>query len=191
MPIEHELKFVLDPKNETQYRKKLLTNPGVTHYQMRQGYLEGNCRIRERVALDAMGIAQCGEYFFTYKSKVSGEQVEIETDIDQRDFDRLWSKVVKVVTKERIVVPHGDDYWEIDFFSAANHTGSYLIMAEVELEPGVMTVELPPFIKDQVLHAVQYGDKRFNSKQLSKPYTAMQLLEELRNGKFQPAQNYS
>jgi CYTH domain-containing protein len=184
MPIEHELKFVLDPKNEDSYINRLGEFHGVTHYRMIQGYLDGNVRVRKREPVGCQPNLHA-EHFFTYKTKVNGEQVEIETHIDPRDYDRLWSKVDRILMKERVAVPSTDgNIWEIDFFKAENHNGSYFIMAEVELEQGEMNPGIPDFIEECLIHRVELGDKRFNSKNLTKPYTALELLDKIKNGKL-------
>lgn len=190
MPIENERKYVLDVEQDERAARKFLASlqdlPGTKVYEFNQGYLEGSCRIRQSMP---WSVDEQTVNYFTYKTKVNGEQVEIETQISEVDFDLLWLKVSKIVTKIRVVVPTlNGDVWEVDFFRMANRKGFYLVMAEVELPQGVEKPNLlPAFIQSNLLHEVTFGDKRFNSKNLTKPAVVAELLEQIRNGKLQPA----
>lgn len=173
MPVENERKYVLEPTYPDKFFNAVQHITGAKAYEYKQGYLSDSCRIRS--------IEPTGEYLFTFKTKVNGELIEIENAISEEDFRKLWTQVTKVITKTRVKVPHGEYTWEVDFFRKPNKEKFYLIMAEVELPAGVMNPkELPSFITDNLLHEVEYGDKRFNNKQLSKPSQVKLILDKIR-----------
>ncbi len=181
MPIENERKFVLDHANPQKFQNKLKALPGATSYEFQQGYLDGTARIR-RIVDQATGETH---NVFTYKTKVNKDLIEIETEISDDDFNALWIKVDKVITKIRVKVPETDHLWEVDFFTAANQDGYYLIMAEVELDPTAeMPNTVPSYIDNNLVHLVAVDDKRFGNRQLTRPVTVKKLVEELKNGKL-------
>jgi CYTH domain-containing protein len=179
--IENERKYVLSDNDPKRLFNQLLNYPGATYSDIDQGYLpENGCRIRRSVDRSITGHTKCE---FTYKKRINGQQVEIETIISYDDFSRLWTQVGKIITKWRVVIPTYADTWEVDFFRAANTDKPYLVMAEVELPEGKVGPDsLPDFISNNLLHAVEYGDKRFDSKELSKPLLVAGLIEKIKNG---------
>lgn len=187
MPVENERKYILGHAAPKEFFSQLLRMPGAEFLDMRQGYLDGDGRIRQTVYRTS-GKATANH--FTYKTRVNKRQIEIETPISTEDFDALWTKVQRIVVKRRVVVPtYSGDTWEVDFFMQTTTDIPYLIMAEVELPDGKVGPDLlPAFVSSNLLHAVEYGDKRFNSKELSKPSTVEGLLKLIRNAKLPPAQ---
>lgn len=184
MAIENELKFVLDPKNQVSYFTNLLNLDGAKVYNLQQGYLDTSSRVRK--VENSTDLKRTN--FFTYKTAVNKQLVEIETEISDSDFDKLWTKVNKVIIKKRVVVPLSDHTWEIDFFQTANKPDYYLVMAEVEMSEFATAPEsIPNFISSYLLHAVDKSDMRFNSISLNRPDAVAKLLQELRNVKHQSA----
>lgn len=180
MPIEKEIKYVLDPQKPSGYMKKLRALEGVQSLEMSQGYLEGNSRIRKSLDMDTGARVN----HFTYKQTVNGQTVEVECEISDHDYDLLWTKVVKIITKNRIKVPVGEYIWEVDFFTADKLDGYYLVMAEVEFpaeHDGPSSI--PDFITERLVYEVPDEDKRFTNRRLAHPGTIMQLVQELKNGK--------
>lgn len=179
--IENERKYVLDIKNEKAYRHEISHMAGAVSYEIKQGYLESNSRIRASTNLQD-GFT---DYFFTYKLRVNGKLVEIETRITKADFDLLWLRVDPIITKVRVKVPFQNRVWEVDFFKRADEPDCYLIMAEVELPEDMLEPEVvPDFIKEHQLHLVEINDKRFNNKQLTRPKTVRQLVKDIKDGKL-------
>lgn len=183
IPIENERKYVLDPKDQNAYFNSLLQQPKAEWIAMRQGYLDGNSRIRQ----SHNRMTDVVRNAFTYKTKVNKEQIEIETDISSDDFNSLWTKVGKIIVKHRVVVPTVHGTWEVDFFRASNQKNFYLVMAEVELlRSQEKPILLPQFISANLLLEVEKHDKRFASKNLGRPASVATLLENIRNGQLQP-----
>lgn len=174
--IENELKYVLQVKDANAFKKSLLGMANASSKTIMQGYLDKNTRIRKTT--DAEGES----YLFTYKLLVNKKLVEIEKTIEESDFKLLWTRVGGVITKTRVVVPHGDLTWEVDFFVAlANkQIGTYLVMAEVEMpEDQEEPDSIPRFITDNLMYAVPRHDLRFVNEQLTNYNKVKLLLEEL------------
>lgn len=183
MPVENERKFVLKftgaEANKFENVVKHLSK--AKEFEFRQGYLNENTRIREIVPISD-GPA---EYLFTYKMKVNGKLIEIETDISEHDFNYLWVKVQTVINKNRIKVPVNGVIWEVDFIKdPSDANNSYLVMAEVELPDGVDAPDfIPDFVSQNLLYAVPIDDRRFDNTRLSSPKVVEKILKGLLNGK--------
>jgi len=180
MPIENERKYVLRDEDSSGFKAKLVTMPGATSLDLKQGYLDKANRIRSIRRLD--GTVQ---YLFTYKTKVNGNQIEIENEISERDFNSLWTLVGNVITKTRIVVPFGDYKWEVDFLHSYKKKTlgeCYLVMAEVELpEDQELPNQVPDFISENLVYLVPRDDRRFINRNLSRVGTVKQMVQELKN----------
>ena len=112
MPIENERKFVL--LDDGRLEQQLEHVPGVTQKLPSQAYLDvSGMRIR---SLEADGKKR---YVFTYKREVDGQVVEIETDINLEDFDRLWSQRRETLQKARYSWNDDRFHWDVDFFKTA------------------------------------------------------------------------
>lgn len=180
MPIENERKFILDIKNPSSFKTTLANWPITNICEYRQGYLNDNTRIRE--------ISHQGEVIdalFTYKKKINGKLIEIETSISPDDFKALWTQVHKVINKTRVAVSVGEYMWEVDFFIDQATRDYYLVMAEVELPDGLdMPDQIPDFITDNLLYLVPQTDLRFTNTRLGQPQIVKKILKDFRDGKF-------
>jgi len=174
MPIENERKFVL--LDDGRLEQQLAHAPGVTKSFLRQAYLDvSGMRIR---SLEADGRKR---YVFTYKREVDGQVVEIETDINVEDFDRLWSQRRETLQKARYSWTGGRFHWDVDFFKTAEGR-TYFAQAEVEMpEDDKAPPPLPPLLAGHLLAMAPAGDPRFTSKRLADQAHAERLLAELRN----------
>lgn len=164
--------------------------PGAEELNLEQGYLDSKgARIR-RTLNRTRGTDKAE---FTFKQTVNGKQIEIETEISSSDYFALWQTVNRIVKKTRIVVPtYSGDTWEVDFFHTSKAGETYLVMAEVELPEDKQKPDLLPlFISSTLLHEVEYGDKRFNSKELTRPVSVAALLQKIRNGELQSEKDHS
>jgi CYTH domain-containing protein len=173
MPIENERKFVLEI--DRTFESRLAQAPGVTRSLVVQAYLEGpGVRLR---AIETGGRVR---YIFGYKRPVDGQTVEIETDIGQEDFRRLWKLRQETLQKVRYSWPDGRFHWDVDFFK--NGEGrTYFALAEVEM-PATDTLPppVPPRLANHLLGAAPPGDPRFTSKRLANCHDAELLLAEIR-----------
>lgn len=179
MAIENERKYVLLPKNEIGFMTDLELLGTTTVDKIFQAYLPGGARVRSIVNKYAHGyidpdtkeyVPAPSDLLFTYKLRVGADLVEIETAISQSDFDKLFSVARNTIVKTRITVPVGDLNWEVDFFHDDVNANLYLVMAEVEMPVGVdAPAEIPSFISDNLLYAVDREDRRFDNAVLSDP----------------------
>ncbi|SJZ49027.1 CYTH domain-containing protein [Enhydrobacter aerosaccus] len=173
MPIENERKFVLETENELE--NLLSRTPGVTRSIIRQAYLDvTGLRVRSIVAGSGT------QFIFTYKRTVRGRVVEIETEILEDDFERLWSVGHQMLRKVRYSWDDGPYHWDIDFFKADGER-TYFALAEVEM-PEAQTVPpaLPANLAVRSLGLVPQGDPRFASKRLADQTHAERLLSDIR-----------
>ncbi|HMJ98494.1 MAG TPA: CYTH domain-containing protein [Reyranella sp.] len=173
MPIENERKFVL--LDDGRLEQQLAHVPGVTKSFLRQAYLDvSGMRIR---SLEADGRKR---YVFTYKREVDGQVVEIETDINVQDFDRLWSQRRETLQKARYSWNDDRFHWDVDFFKTAEGR-TYFAQAEVEMpEDDKAPPPLPPRLVGHLLAMAPAGDQRFTSKRLADPAHAERLLADIR-----------
>lgn len=180
MPIENERKFILRPPYDgnIEFEASELATRFII---MEQGYLRtgkktNSIRIRKSKENEK-------SYFkMTVKQEVNGDCIEIETDIDEVDYNRLWSVSVCKLKKHRYVL---DGNWEIDFFKNSKNN-NYFGQAEIELpEKVLMPDSIHPYVEKYLLHKVAASDNRFTSKKLSNVnYTDRMLIKLLHTKVF-------
>jgi len=172
VPIENERKFVL--RNDVELEKRLAQAPGVTRSLMLQAYLDA-----PGLRLRAIETAGSMRHIFSYKRPVEGQVVEIETDLDEADFRRLWKTKRESLQKVRYSWPDGRYRWDIDFFKTANGR-TYFVLAEVEMpEHQEIPPPVPTSLAPYLLGLASNGDPRFTSKRLADPAHAEALLREI------------
>jgi CYTH domain-containing protein len=173
MPIENERKFVLDEDGGLE--ASLAQAPGVVRSRLAQGYLDSpGVRIR---SVETGGRTR---YVFTFKRPVDGQMVEIETDIDEADFKRLWSVCRETLAKTRYSWADGRFHWDIDFFKTSDGR-TYFALAEVEMpEQERQPPEVPARLVGHLVGPAPLGDPRFTSKRLADQAHARGLLAEIR-----------
>jgi len=193
MPIERENKYVLHAGEDLFIDLMEKVKNSEIEFSVgdfKQGYLHKGSRIRsidwryiggykeEKVS----GHNMATEHIFTYKHKIDGNVIEIETDISPNDFDRLWDETKYRLTKTRFSsdtpISYHNEHWEIDFFH--NSAGKiYFVMAECEMYHGKdKPTEMPQFVKDNLL--LDCADNTvFSSKKISSPTYATELMENL------------
>jgi CYTH domain-containing protein len=179
MPIENERKFVLNDDGEPETR--LARQPGVSRCLLRQAYLDvSGMRIR---SIEESGTMR---HVFTYKRPVDGQIVEIETEIDARDFGRLWSQRRETLQKARYSWADGCFHWDVDFFKDDDGR-TYFAQAEVEMpEDHTEPPPLPPSLASHLLAGVPAGDPRFASKRLAdRPHAESLLADIKRKGRVE------
>ncbi len=172
MPTENERKFVL--RNDRELELRLAQAPGVTRSLIVQAYLDSlGVRIR---AIEAAGEVQ---RIFTFKRPVDGQVVEIETELEPADFNRLWKLRRETLQKVRYSWPDGRFHWDVDFFKSRDGS-TYFALAEVEM-PAHERVPppVPPCLKPYVLGQAPEGDLKYTSKRLANQAHAQQLLREI------------
>jgi CYTH domain-containing protein len=173
MPIENERKFVLN--EDGQLEPRLAQAPGVTKSRLNQAYLDSaGVRIR---SIETAGKLS---HVFSFKRPVDGQMVEIETEIDEADFKRLWTLGRETLRKTRYSWADGRFHWDTDFFKTGDGR-TYFALAEVEMpEHEQWPPDVPARLVSHLLGPAPLGDPRFTSKRLSDQAHAERLLVEIR-----------
>jgi len=167
MAIENERKLLLDTSRAQELLadfKKKKVELSANFYDITQSYLSGSARIRHVVPH-----SQAPEqHIFTYKTKVAGSTVEIETEISTHDYHKLFLVAKPVVLKTRVKFFQEAYTWDIDFFKQPKNGSVYLAMAEAEMpEFETETPDIHPVLEPYALRWIDVGDKRFNNKNLA------------------------
>lgn len=176
MPIENERKLLLNHTKSELLIADLRSHPNVEFMDITQGYLSGGARIRHIVHHKS----SCEDnYVFTFKVKVMGSTVEVESSLAPHDYHKLMLIVKPVVLKTRAKIKQGELTWDIDFFKTPKQGQVYLAMAEVEM-PEFQTEqpELHPLLHPYALRWIDLGDKRFNNKNLANLNKVRKLLKD-------------
>lgn len=119
----------------------------------------------------------------TLKSNTGGRVVEIEQDLDKRDFQDLWNVALIKLEKIRYEIKHNKLTWEIDFFKDYRNK-TYMCVAEIEMPEGQLEPEsLPDIVKNNLLFKVPLSDNRFSNKLLGDPKYALNLIKEITSTK--------
>ena len=152
MAIEIERKFLVDHGRWAEVPK----GEG-TYYA--QAYLHADkeksirIRISEKTAILAI------------KGSISARsRTEYEYEIPLSDAENLMHSLCgSIVAKRRFRIDHAEMTWEVDVFEGANEG---LIVAEIELDAEDQTLNLPPWVTDEVTDDPRY----LNANLSKKPY---------------------
>lgn len=131
-----------------------------THY--RQGYVTSSPEktVRVRIAGD--------RGYLTLKGSTEGySRAEFEYEIPIADAEAMLNQLCDppFIDKVRHRVQWMDLVWEVDEFSGDNQG---LIVAEVELQDPQQTVDLPPWVAEEVSHDYRY----YNAYLAQHPFSA-------------------
>lgn len=187
MPIENERKYIVDlvPSdidglvNDYAGKKQLIVQAYVDDIRARSTSMAGRC-----------------DYTFTWKKLIEGsERLEIETEITETDFFRIYCMSKKVIRKIRIKVQGYGLAWDIDFLMAPidddpsyrlfpltlDNYYHYLTIAEVEMPESMKKpAVLPSFVKDNFLYLVpSEQEARWTNAELSDPIKVAKMLKEV------------
>jgi CYTH domain-containing protein len=154
MGVEIEKKFLL---KDDSWRKQATTS---MHY--RQGYLSSQSGrvVRIRTVEE--------KAYLTIKGKsVGAVRSEYEYEIPYEEAVEILSQVCEkpIIEKIRYKIMYQGLLWEIDEFEAENKG---LVIAEVELEDEHQTINLPPWIGEEVT----LQDKYYNASLIKNPFSA-------------------
>ena len=149
MPIENERKFILDHTSD----ELISFLVDKRFFNIEQHYLNENTRVRKisnRITKD--------EYFFTFKTIVDDELIEIEQPIGKKDYEKLKKVSISSISKLRFNYRHGSKKWEIDLFK--NETNNIeKIVAEIELPEGQdLPKNIPHIIQNNLIKLVDKND---------------------------------
>lgn len=176
MPTENEFKIVLKNTSDT---LKIINAIADNRIYIEQAYIKGNGAWQWRVRKsdsDITGIS----YLSTIKLKKKNRLIELNQEIDKRDYDDIVNEASSVLYKYRYEIY--DDHrqkWEVDIFQDPKNKSFYFTMAELEVPEGVVNIEyIPPFIQD---HALFYVPQEQNNKYSSKKMVNVKYADKLRN----------
>jgi CYTH domain-containing protein len=182
MGIENERKLLLDVRQADQLfkdLKKAVPEHGVEFFDITQGYLTGAGRIRHAVPhVPSVNVREA--FYFTFKTKVQGATVELEQEISTHDYQKLFLIVKPWLIKTRAKIVQGSFTWDIDFFKTPKQGMVYLAIAEVEMpEFETQTPEIHPLLEPYAVRWIDFGDKRFNNKNLAHMKKVKTMLSQM------------
>lgn len=179
MPVEFEMKFVL--KDAEKLLNHFLEEDWI---RIDQFYLKDGVRFRR------MQQGEKVRHILTYKTKIVGRLLEIETAISQDDYEHAEQAKVRELHKIRVIHhdPHTALVWDIDFLLDENRQ-IYFAMAELEREEGDHSpVRIADILRPHVELAVPYEDSHvFTNHKLTDEAYAATVLERYRAGEFTQA----
>lgn len=172
MAVEVEFKYILAGAAKDVVAK-LRSVPEISERQIQQGYLTPEARIR------SMANVQSGvvEHVFTFKRRVDGDMVEIETLIEKSDFADLWPTCIEKLEKTRFSFSDGDITWDVDIFGGDVYA-PYFMMAEAELSTGREAPGITQVLEEFFVHFAGV-DKAFSSRALSDRAHAAGLMAKI------------
>lgn len=166
MPTENELKYLLDKSCEEEIRKI-----SIGEFYIVQGYFAVN--ISRENEMYTRVRSKNDKYFFALKTKVNDRLIEVEKELDERDFKDLWLLVETSLKKIRYTIKNNKELWEIDFFKTESNQ-TYLAIAEVELPEGVLRpTSVPDFIKNNLIINTPLDSKVYSNYSLAKYATSL------------------
>lgn len=172
MPTEHEYKFVV--------KKEIFSDPRLVPQKIihiRQGYMHPDVNLRIRCE-------DGRQWWFVYKEKVAASfdnfdirQIEIQTEVDERDGEDLWKICDRKLEKYRHVCGINGYKWELDRFVYCGET--YFSMLEVELDEGLPSPPLPPLFEQYLLWEVPLTESCCSNTKLTDVHYAANLYLDL------------
>jgi CYTH domain-containing protein len=167
MPFENEKKYVIDIQFDP------LSLKGWDKISITQGYLNKNTRVRN----------YNDSYYFTYKQWLPDKNVnlEIETNIDQSDFNELWPYTSKKIYKTRYTMNYKNTAWSVDFLFTKDDE-LYFILAEAEMDGLESAPEIiPNALKSYIIYSVPRKNQDYTNIALSDIEHANYLYNNLIN----------
>lgn len=175
MPVEHEYKYILDD-NCSELLDKLERKYAKQH--IHQVYLTKNNRFRAIVKQTKKTTSV--NWYHTFKKKIDGEVLEIETGITNEDFDMICrAENLGALHKIRYTIPQLHGQWDIDFLLTAPLAEGgtiYFCCAECE-QPKEYEVVVPKVLSKFIRWEVPYEHSTVfsNFKLSNREYAATAL----------------
>ena len=152
-------------------------------YDINQGYLIATRGITVRIRKSVERNKKVCKNYFTLKVNTAGRTIEIEQEIDERDFKDLWNIALNKLKKIRYVLKNKKERWELDFFKDYKNQ-TYISIAELEMpEEQQRPNKILDIVKDNLLYQVPITDVRFSNKLLSDARYAKDLAKEFKKKK--------
>lgn len=182
MPTENERKYVLlnEPAVIDRVAKK-----AQKIYAIEQAWVQygkgWNLRIRKKFG----PILSEPKFYLTYKQNTNKRLIEIENEIEERDYYDLLKLTDSILQKTRYVIPIGALNWEVDLFFDSKRSNVYFVMAEIELPEGTHKPKaVPDFVLDNLLFEVPIDNNQFTSRKLQDIEYAVGLYNSIIEEKF-------
>lgn len=179
MPTEHEFKYVLSLELAKEYSEDQMRAICEEHRAIKQGVIchGPGMYLRIRHSL-SNGKPQ---WYMTFKLKDADRTIEVETELDDRDGNDLWTRCYWTLIKNRYIFEEDGIKWEVDFFKSGEDV--YFILAEAELpENAPRPKSMPDFLKNHLMYEVPLTDDRFSNKRLGHVGYAEKMYKELSQG---------
>lgn len=174
MAIENERKYILSLTPDD--IDMLVDDYGGKEQYIQQAYI-GDARIRSKIEGDLV------KFFFTWKKRrKDSSQIEIETEITERDFMELWDFATTFVYKVRIKVYGYGVVWDVDFlFSDTGYNDHYLTVAEVEMPENMNEPKfLPDFVKNNLVYEVPRKEEaKWSNQQLADKEKVQKMVKKV------------
>lgn len=158
MPVEHEYKFLLTSENE-KLQEYLEENH--TRLEIHQIYCTKNNRFRSITS--GKGKKARTTYFHTFKKKIEGKILEIESQVSQEDFELVQrGENLSQLYKTRYSVEQKHGQWDIDFLLTGSGGDQYFALAECE-QPEGLKINVPKFLRKFITFEVPHADSTWFS----------------------------
>jgi CYTH domain-containing protein len=178
VPTEHEFKYVISLDLVDEFTKSQIKEMCVDYRCIEQGVICHGPGMYLRIRKCSFKDKNKASWQMTFKLKDADRTIEIETPIDSRDGEDLWTRCYWSLTKDRYVCEKYGIRWEIDFFKHKNDV--YFILAEAELpEDAPKPEKLPGFLKKHLIYEVPLTDDRFSNKRLGSVSYAKKIYKQL------------
>lgn len=156
MPIENEIKYLL----RAEAFEAAIGERGHV-VVIEQYYVAENCRVRSTRSED-----RPVRHVFTFKKATRSGLVEIETGIDEHDYDLLKESAASGIAKTRTSFQRGEVKWDVDRFETGN--GGFVI-AEPEMPVGMdAPTEMPAWVTQHLVRELG-RDPEWSNQAMSRP----------------------
>lgn len=173
---ENEFNYVLaDPAGILP--RRLAAVAGIRRYDVLQGYVDDNARVRRFRDLDTGAV----RHVFSFKRKAarSGKVREIENEIDAETFEDLFAESSVRLRKLRYAFEEAGVHWDVDVLLSRKGGKPYFVKAEAEVGPEVAEAPGPCATIAPCVIAVPGKRKGFSSRRLADEDYARRLLKGL------------
>jgi hypothetical protein len=154
MPIEHEYKYILSDESEELMNRLEDKYPKQHIHQI---YVTKNNRFRAIVKTTKKKTT--AKWYHTFKKKINGEVLEIESEISSDDFDIIrQSENLGELHKIRFTIPQEHGQWDIDFLltdTLINGGVVYFSCCECE-QPKELDVFVPEILAKYIRYEVPH-----------------------------------
>jgi hypothetical protein len=178
MPVEHETKFILNDDCSKLITILSAEYPTQTIHQI---YTNKSNRFR-KITKQRLNMTQTITYYHTFKKKINGEVLEIESKVTQSDFELIQqADNISDLHKVRYTIPQKYGQWDIDFLLVEPgpflYDRIFFCCAECE-QPKEREVIVPELLKPYIKYEIPYEHSSiFSNFKLSDQEYAKTVIE--------------